>query len=212
MSKHDRGSTDEIERNDWRTPPKLFQAIQDHYGVTCVLDAAADPRNTLCAAWLGKEDNTPRMALEDIQGVFGVGFGAACERLQPGRIAGIWCNPEYHSGEELFEWVDKAAGHSVVYTVPWLLLVPASRSEQDWFHHALQFEPQVTYIKGRVPYLLPDGTPGPSPNHPSLVLAFGAPMVGKTHFSTIEQPWLKDEQRARRVAKRATRQGMKVAA
>lgn len=178
-SKHNRGSTPEKERMDWRTPPDLHRLIENHYGVTTTLDAAASPENKLCPVFLMEADDTPNMSPAAIQARFLLSLAVRPQLVQP---PAVWCNPPYF---DLVAWMVAGIAHSQRFRVPWLFLVPSTRSEQSWWDFALAQPVQIGYITPRVRFLKPDGTQGPQPNHPSCVLAFGAPLAGQSIITTI---------------------------
>ena len=84
--------------------------------------------------------------------------------------------------------MDHAHGVSKVTGLPYILLVPASRCEQDWFYSVPCGEFHVAFLRRRVPYLRPDGTPGKAPNHPSFVIAYPGdnPNIRAGRFSQLD--------------------------
>jgi phage N-6-adenine-methyltransferase len=188
-----RGSTKESRRGDWRTPKNLHKAIAAHYDVAFVLDAAASAENTLCPAFLTEKDNTLSLSLSSLEESFRLGLSESLKRtIHPIRHPAIWTNPDYNDGEEMTVWMDLAGRFSTRYRIPWIFLVPGHRSEQDWFHRAMEFGPQLCYPKGRINYDKHDGTPSESGgNHPSVILAFEAPPAGPRQVTTLSGAWRK---------------------
>ncbi len=175
-SRSNRGSTKEIERMDWRTPPPLIRTIEKHFSLKLVMDAAASPENAVCKAFITKGMDTLSMSIDRIREVYESGLRMhQAETVHPIHAPGVWCNPEYNSSKDLLRWVEKATLFSGTFRIPWLFILPSSRTEQDWFQMTIKWAPQYAFTEDRVPYNYPDGTPGPSPNHPSVVIGFNAP-------------------------------------
>ncbi len=192
-SRSNRGSTKEIERMDWRTPPPLIKAIENHFCMKMVMDAAASPENAICKAFITKGMDTLSMSLERIFEVFQSGLRMhQAETVHPIQSPGVWCNPEYNNSKDLLKWIEKSARFSATFRIPWLFILPSSRTEQDWFQTSIGWAPQYAFTEDRVPYNYPDGTPGPSPNHPSVVIAFNAPAAGPNQVSRIQKDWMKE--------------------
>lgn len=159
--RNNRGSVPGKASDEWRTPLKVFRCIERHLGVQFIADMAATKDNALAPIYFTKEDDTLSMSAE-----------AILERIVasiaiPNReVHALWCNPPYaHAGME--SWMDKAAEVSHVTGLPWVMLLPASRSEQPWFHSRPASDMNLTYMKERIAFLRADGTPGTRPNHPS---------------------------------------------
>ncbi|MEO7958427.1 MAG: DNA N-6-adenine-methyltransferase [Fibrobacteria bacterium] len=167
VSKHNRGSTPGNDSDEWRSPLRVVRAIERHFGFHFVADMAATQENAICPIYFTKEDNTLSASIEDIY--------AKIKRtvLNPDpTLHALWCNPPYGS-TGLEPWIDAANRVSKSGPrLPWVFLLPASRSEQDWLYMRPPTDYHVTFLRRRVPYLRPDGTPGKAPNHPSFVLAF----------------------------------------
>src|SRR4051812_19247529 len=160
-SRNNRGSTPDKESMDWRTPGPLVDAIEKHYDIKFVLDAAATPENSLCHAFITKGMDTLNMPMERIFEVFESGIRMAGQRtVQPINQPAVWCNPEYFSSQELYAWIEKGARFAHTYKTPWVFLLPASRTEQPWYQRAIYWRPQFCNPDGRVPFNRPDGTPG----------------------------------------------------
>lgn len=165
-SRNNRGSVPGFSRDDWRTPPPLFRAIQAHLGLFCIADMAADRENALCPIWFGKDFDTLAQPAEDIA----ARILKALPNPDPAHHA-LWCNPPY-SAEGLEAWMRKGRHVSAVTRLPWVMLLPASRTEQDFFYTCPPESYHLTYLKVRAAYVRPDGTKGKSPNHPSFVITF----------------------------------------
>lgn len=164
-SRNNRGSTKGQSRDDWRTPPKLFRAIEEHLGVHFIADMAASRENALCPVYFTAEYDTLAQPAEDIAGR----LRRFINDPDPARHA-LFCNPPYSKGLET--WMRKARHVSAVTHLPWVMLLPASRTEQDFFYACAAEAYNLTFLKDRADYLRPDGQPGGRPNHPSFVITF----------------------------------------
>jgi phage N-6-adenine-methyltransferase len=191
-SRNNRGSTPEKRIGDWRTPPKLFKAIGTFFSVQFIIDAAATEKNTLCPYFITKEMDTLSMSCDDIE----AHMQKACrsmrenQALDATRRPAIFCNPDYNDSTDLLRWMRLAGTTSFRHRIPWIFLIPSSRSEQDWWHEAMAWHPQVSYPKGRVAFNLPNGKPGPSPNHPSAIIALNAPLARPQQITSFPE-WRK---------------------
>lgn len=199
-SPNNRGSTKEKERNDWRTPEPLVRAIAKHYHLTFVLDAAASEENTLCPAFITAGMDTLGMSLDRILELHTAGHRRAQEQsVRHVQNPAVWCNPEYNTAAELEAWMNKAAQFSHAFNIPWVFLLPSSRTEQDWFQRSIFWAPQYAFPDGRVAFNYPDGTPGPSPNHPSVVIAIKAPRISPNQVTSIPGDWRKELPKPKRI-------------
>jgi phage N-6-adenine-methyltransferase len=95
-------------RQDWRTPPSVFDALSNHWG-PFVLDAAADKHNAMCSNFLIADAGSP-----------------LCQEW----ATHTWINPPFG---DIMPWVQKAANH-IGRTV---MLTPANTSS-PWFREAIK--------------------------------------------------------------------------
>jgi phage N-6-adenine-methyltransferase len=182
VNNHNRGSIPGKDSDEWRTPLTVIRAIERHFGIQFVADMAATPDNALCSVYFTKEENTPSLSAKYVLDKISTFLPAP----DPG-IHALWCNPPYGStGLEC--WIDHARHISAGTGLPYVLIVPASRCEQDWFYLRAAYEYHVGFMRRRVPFLRPDGTPGKAPNHPSFVLGFPGqcPTIVPEKFSHIQ--------------------------
>lgn len=188
-SRNNRGSVKETTSGDWRTPPPLFKAFSMRYGIRYALDAAATLQNSLCYACITKETDTLSLRPDQIHSRFLQGVAISQDKNPKpwAHTYGIWTNPDYNNSRDLFKWMDLAIAYTTIYKVPWTFLVPSSRSEQDWYHRAIEGEPCFGKVQGRIRFNRPNGTPGSRPNHPSEFITFAAPPAMKKVFS-VDQP------------------------
>lgn len=138
----------------WATPAGLFTRIEKEFG-PFDLDPAADATNAKAPRFITEEENAILTPWEE--------WG--CGR--------IYINPPYSN---IAPWVEKAvkaakAGGLVV------MLLPANRSEQPWFHRHVWDEAtndwrpgvEVRFIRGRVKF--GDGE-SPAAPFPSMLVIF----------------------------------------
>lgn len=156
-----KSNTPPSEKDEWRTPPALFNMLNDNFRFQ--LDAAADPVNTLCPLFFTATTN----GLEQKWGV--------------GGVRRVFCNPPFSLiGEFLAKGIQEydSGGVETVF------LIRADGYETAWFRqlthserslapgpymHELRF--QVRQLWPRVHYILPDGTkPKHGPLFPSALV------------------------------------------
>ncbi len=133
--------------HDWRTPIRLFNALDAQYNFG--LDAAASKENALCTCYYTEENN----ALE----LDWAGFG------------NVFCNPPY--GRQLSKFVEKAYQQWEKHNVTSVLLIPARTDTRIWQEIVLK-HCEVTYLKGRLKFLLPDGRETDPAPFPSAIVVF----------------------------------------
>lgn len=132
-----RGARDRVD--DRGTPPELFDPLNERFGFT--LDVAASAHNAKCPRW----------------------YGIEADGLEQPWLGRVWCNPPYSN---LYAWTCKAwlewgTGRTELI----VMLLPANRPEQDWWHD--QIEPyrdrpgrplRVEFLRGRRRFILPGQT------------------------------------------------------
>lgn len=131
-------------RHDWETPPELFAELERTYG-PFTLDPAATHQTAKAPAYFTPEED-----------------GLA----QPwsGRV---FLNPPY--GREIGKWVAKAARERERAEII-VILIPA-RTDTRWWHDYIQDKAEVTFLRGRVRFLL-DGQRLASAPFPSAVVVY----------------------------------------
>jgi phage N-6-adenine-methyltransferase len=159
------------EKDEWRTPPALFAQLAAEYG-PFDLDAAATADNALCRLWLGPGSPLGTDALApDLhwQTAFGVG----------GLPLRVFCNPPYSRGM-VGQFVAKAydeVRRGFVRSAT--LLLPAT-TDVTWWHTCVwhgerqRFRRgvEVEFLRPRVRFLRPDGTPAGTPTFGSVAVTF----------------------------------------
>jgi site-specific DNA-methyltransferase (adenine-specific) len=130
---------------DWGTPGWLFEWLDSVFGFT--LDAAAAPHNAKCARFFSIEED-----------------GLA--QSWAGEV--VWLNPPF--GAELARWMKKAMEEHRQHGCTVVCLVPA-RTCTGWWHEFVLPAARVVFLRGRIPFLRPDGTPArPAPFSPALAI------------------------------------------
>lgn len=108
-------------KEDWETPPALFQALHKEFQFTC--DVAADNRNAKVPNFINQE-----------QDALSVPWHGTC-----------WLNPPY--GRQLKLWVEKAYRESINGATI-VMLIP-SRTNTNWWHDFCMRASEIRFIKGR---------------------------------------------------------------
>lgn len=132
-------------RQDWRTPPSVFNALQEQFGEFS-LDAAASHDNHLCNNWIGEKAGDPRLHI-----------------WQPGTFV----NPPFGN---ITPWVLQAVRMKDNHQYLTVMLTPANTSS-SWFltaiNHASLFLPNR-----RICFWHPNEKVG-SPDRDTVIFAFG---------------------------------------
>jgi phage N-6-adenine-methyltransferase len=126
MSDYGGSATPQNQRDLWRTPVEIFNALDLEFGF--YLDAAASLENTLCSHFINEKTNALKTEW--------VSYGS------------IWVNPPY---SDITPWILKAAEECRRQRQPVVMLVPADISV-GWFSLALRSVDEVRFITdGRNP-------------------------------------------------------------
>lgn len=134
MAQHN-SKTPVNERDEWRTPPWLFEWLDDRFDFH--IDLAATPENALCSSFRTKGHS----ALEETWHEF--------DHATRG-----WCNPPYSN---IDPWVEKAI-HEQQHGFLTVMVFPSPNGE-DRFAKVFSHASEIIDIVGRVHFLRPDGTP-----------------------------------------------------
>ncbi|GAF81494.1 unnamed protein product [marine sediment metagenome] len=137
-------------RQNWRTPQWLFDALNERFG-PFVLDAAASKENALCKRYHD---------------------GVRSDGLSNSWMDRTFCNPPFsHAGD----WVEKAWGERTAMCRS-VLLLPVGCS-QAWFHDWVlrSKTAHILYPTKRISFLLPDGTPTKNADRDTMIVTFGYP-------------------------------------
>lgn len=161
---------------EWGTPPELFSQLHARFHFD--LDVCAQPWNAKCACYFTPADD------------------ALTRSWAPHTC---WMNPPY--GKTLSLWLAKArceaiGGATVVCLIP-------GRTDNRWWHNCIAppqgrvlrlgygvtalgqvmligsegMVTEITFIRGRVCFVRPDGTPADAPTYPSAVVVFAPPGI-----------------------------------
>ncbi|MGE0289545.1 MAG: DNA N-6-adenine-methyltransferase [Bradyrhizobium sp.] len=134
MAQHN-SKTPVEDRDEWRTPPWLFEWLDDRFDFH--IDLAATRGNALCPLYVTKDGDAMSKDWHEFDNAT-VG----------------WCNPPY---SKIDPWVDKAILEQMLgFTT--VMVFPSVNGEErfaDIFTHCSE----VIDIVGRVHFLRPDGTP-----------------------------------------------------
>ena len=145
------------DRDSWATPDDLFRRLDSEFHF--VHDICAEAWSAKCESFWTRHDDA---------------FG----RDWAGELTGFgWCNPPF---SELPAWVS-AAGFEAQRGARIVMLLPAHRCEQEWFHrYVLDVATEVRFIRKRVNYVPPPGITGDSAKFPSMIVVYDGPSTGAT--------------------------------
>lgn len=123
-------------RSTWRTPPWLFELLDQEFHFD--LDAAADAENALCARYFDREKD-------------------AFSRAWPGRV---FCNPP-HSGARYGEapiqdWVEQAYREALSNADVVAMVLPADTGTR-WFRYCVNTAEQIRLVSPRIQFIAPEG-------------------------------------------------------
>lgn len=151
------------------TPRPLFALLDRDFGPFDV-DVAATAKNALCPSFFTQAD----CALSRPWGP-----------LPPeGRISRCFCNPPYPT-EVLGAFARKALAEAVAGRASTLLLCPAGKSDQAWWHECVcgpgDGATAILYVQGRIDFWL-DGRPvtDSRPDHASVLILWEVGQVEAT--------------------------------
>jgi phage N-6-adenine-methyltransferase len=139
-----------MSRQDYRTPRWFFDAIQDYVrmitGARFVIDAAAEPRNAMCACYYTKDESG----------------------LDHPWSAPTFVNPPFR---RFGDWIRKAYIEASLRAVPVAVVGPTGCS-QRWFHEEAR-RATILVPDRRVSFLMSDGTPTRGADRDTMVYLFG---------------------------------------
>ena len=157
-------------RDDWATPPALFEALDAEFGFA--LDAAASEKTAKCAEWYGDDSGTFRDALAP---------GACWDHCD----GPTFLNPPY--GHAVGAFMEKAREESTKGAT--VVCLVNAKTDTKWWHDTVMQADEVRLIVGRVSFIDPDtGKPRhPSP-YPSVVVIFRPHWSGPPRFVSWRCP------------------------
>lgn len=148
-------TTPEEQRDEWRTPHNLFQALHRRFAFT--IDGAAKEGNQKLSRFFSGEPPPDGLA-----GVMSGNLGSALE-VRWGNER-VFCNPPYSLKHEFIRrWRTLKAGGLALF------LLPADIVDQQDFHEEARFADEVWLLRGRVKF---DGHVVGSPKFGSLILTY----------------------------------------
>ena len=110
--------------NEWETPQKLFDKLNEEFHFT--LDAAASKQNAKCKAY----------------------YDAEADGMKQPWTGTVWCNPPY--GRGIADWVKKAYEESKRGVTS--VLLTFARTDTKWFHEYVLGKAEIRFIRGRVKF------------------------------------------------------------
>ena len=136
-------------RQCWGTPHPLFDTLHRRHRFN--VDAAANDSNHLLPSyWTQREDGIAQLA------------DSANDHLR------AFLNPPYSHIDPWAEAVLKRFLRGAVT----VMLVPAMRTDRDWFHLVLPYA-KIVFVKGRIRFNPAPGITPTSPFETSMLLVFG---------------------------------------
>jgi phage N-6-adenine-methyltransferase len=126
----------------WSTPQWLFEQINEMFHFTT--DVCAAKNNAKCKNYFTQKDDGLTKK-----------WKGCC-----------WCNPPYGAGE-IDRWMKKAHESSLEGATV-VCLVPSSTSTRWWHDYAMKGE--ISFIKGKVRFIIDGKSPSPAPFHSAIVV------------------------------------------
>lgn len=131
-------------KDDWETPRKLFDELNDKYKFT--LDPCSNGANAKCDKYFTEKENG---------------------LLQTWKDEVVFCNPPY--GRSLSDWVRKCHLESEHCKI--VLLIPA-RTDTSYFHDYIYKKADIEFIRGRLKFEI-NGKALNSAPFPSMIVKWG---------------------------------------
>lgn len=139
------------DKDDWETPQKLFEKLNDRYHF--VIDLAATSKNAKCKNYYTVEDDALSKDWSKVNGP-------------------KWLNPPY--GRQLGLWVKKAYTSSIKCKDPIVLLIPA-RTDTSYWHEYIFYKAHIDFLRGRLKFEH-NGSAGDSAPFPSAIVTYNFDM------------------------------------
>lgn len=117
-------------RQDWETPPEVFEHMNKRFNFT--LDAAANEINHKCEKYYTVEQDGLKLPWDKF----------------------TWLNPPY---DKIGPWAYKAIDEAIRGNTT-VMLVPSNRSDQQWWHDIMPYC-DIEWIRGRVKFVGATGSP-----------------------------------------------------
>ena len=158
----------------WRTPPRLFEALDAEFGFD--IDLAANAENHLCPRWLG-----PGGLADDALTVRWADYGSVG-----------WLNMPY-SAELIRRFMEALARHGSGMTI---VAVPPHDSSTFWWDYT-RSAVEIREMPHRVPYLKADGATKAGPMFSSAISVFRPqPGILRAQPRRVKWSWMTPEELA----------------
>lgn len=165
MAQHN-SKTPKEDRDEWRTPPWLFEWLDDRFDFH--IDLAATRENTRCSQFYAKEHDALSIKWHIIDNAT-KGF----------------CNPPYSN---IDPWLDKAI-HEQRHGFLTVMVFPSPNGE-DRFGQVFSHASEIIDIVGRVHFLRPDGTECKQNTRGTSVYIFDPTRIG----AACQRWWVRRDQ------------------
>ena len=143
--------TSDGDRDCWATPPDLFQALNQEFDFWA--DLAAEAWSSKCERYVSREQDSLGMSWHGM--------------IPDGRWGFLNC-----PFSEIANWVSKAR-HEADKGARIVMVLPAHRCEQPWFHeHVIGHAREVRMVRRRVNYVAPPGITQSGSPFASMVVVF----------------------------------------
>lgn len=133
------------EKQDWGTPPHVFQYFDEKYKFQ--LDAAAREDNALCERFIGPKTDALSV---------------------PWKAQTVWLNPPY--GRGVGKWLEKAYREAKAGRTVGVLIF--ARTDTQWWHDYVMKASTVFLIKGRLKFVDGEGNAKNPATAPSCFVVF----------------------------------------
>lgn len=144
-------------RDNWRTPTPLFNHLNAEFGFS--IDAAANQLNAKLPIWFGPDSRWCEDTL-NMKGDIYDGLLSTPQRF--------WLNPPFSMLPDFTRWACVASdrGHTVV------MIIPANRTDQDWFHNWVWRIAEIRFIHGRTEFVPPPGVEASTPSFACMLAIY----------------------------------------
>lgn len=139
-------------RDEWATPPEVYQQICEHWQLQPQIDVFASADNAKCKHFFTTEEDA-----------------FSCLWVEEAKLLGVppvfWMNPPY-SQPTLTEAIKKAIRETLQGGTT-IFLLPAF-VDQSWYHEYIYNKFRHEIWKGRIKFLPPDGIKPSSPRYGNI--------------------------------------------
>lgn len=135
------------QKEDWETPQKMFEELNDKYHFT--YDLAANDINTKCEKYFSKEDDSLSVSWKDLEG-------------------NLFLNPPY--SRQLKHWIEKAYRESLEKKDGNIVLVIPSRTDTSYWHDYIFHKAEIKFLRGRIKFEFLGKSKDPAPFPSAIVI------------------------------------------